>query len=204
MEIKKPYRMGEGPAVPETVLRGLREIDPRADCIWIPGPSTRGTYYVVGLWYEPDRERARLAQLIVEREMKKVDDKQNIRVLTWARYVQRGFRPVFGIMGRVPDLRDVDEFRERDRLYRMQFEQELVKAEKKALREDEIAEADAQYKDHIHQFAVEEYPYILRERRHVPFDGYAERFGTRWIKQNGPSTRQTNPYARIFDKEKGT
>jgi len=196
---KKPYFMAEGPAVPDAVLRGLKAIDPTADCLWIPGPSDRGLFYSVGVWQPPNRYRARLAQYILEREEGKPLTKQNVRAIGWAKYVMRGFRPVFGIKGRVPDMRDVTEFRERDWRYRHQFDAELAEREAEATGEKDRAEQDKLYTDHIHQFAAENYKAICREQTHVPFSGYAQRFGTRWHKANGRPTKIAHdPYSRIF------
>jgi hypothetical protein len=199
---KKEQFMAEGPAVPDAVLRGLKAIDAQADCLWIPGPSDRGLLYAIGVWHPPNRVRKRLARLILDREEGKPITRRNARAISWAKYVMRGFRPVFGIKGRLPDMRDVAEFRERDWRYRHQFDQELIERELEATGEKKQAEQDNQYRDHIHQFATEEFKAVCREQRHVPFSGYAERFGTRWRKANGrPDDKPRNPYSRLKQGE---
>jgi hypothetical protein len=175
--------LAEGPAVPEGVLSGLRAIHPRADCMWVAGPEDRGLCYEIGIWYEPDAGRRRLAEIIIKREEAKPADLRHKGVILWVKHVMEGWRPAFRVEGRAPDLRDVAEFRERDWRFRHQFHGELRELERHATGEAQEEEADKAFARHIEDFATDEYPAICQGRTHVGFDGWAERFGTRWNKE---------------------
>ncbi|NIM54231.1 MAG: hypothetical protein GTO15_06410 [Pseudomonas stutzeri] len=151
--------------------------------MWVAGPEDRGLCYEIGIWYDPDAARRRLAEIVIEREEKKPAELRHKGVILWVRHVMEGWRPVFRVEGRMPDLRDVAEFRERDWRFRHQFNRELRELERHATGEVAREEADKAFRAHVEDFATDEYPAICRARTSHAFDGWAERFGTRWNKE---------------------
>ena len=178
--MSSPALIGEGPSVPEAVLRGLREVDPRADCLWLPRRG-HGYCYEVGVWTGEREPNKKAARMIFAKEAEKPAKYKNKGMLLRARHFMKGWRPVFRING-IPDQRDVEEFRRRDYNYRVDFAGQLAQRERDGERLDQKKELDDQFSDHIRQFCVEEYPYISRCRSQAPFHETADRSGTRWRK----------------------
>lgn len=124
---------------PAEVVRRLREIDRRAELRWIPGKPERGPLWELGIRQALDRHRRAAACAVLDRQRRRPVAQRRPGRIRWAEYVLDGWRPVFAILGRDPDWRDIEEFRQRHH----RWQQGLLAVEraifKELEREDEAA-----------------------------------------------------------------
>lgn len=94
------------------ILAQLREIDPKADAIWVPGPLSRGERWDVGRWFTPTQWQRAGALYALDRQFHMPVAKQSPARMRWAWDLLRGWRSAFHTNGPL-DGRAVEEFRRR-------------------------------------------------------------------------------------------
>lgn len=113
---------------PDPVVVGaLKEVDPRADLRWVPGPADRPPVWEVGAWHEWDKELRGRAVVALDNQYRRPAKKRNVGQILFNHHVLMGWRPVFVITGRDPDGRDVREFQFRNWIIENAWKQEMDK-----------------------------------------------------------------------------
>lgn len=125
---------------PKNVLRALQEVDPNADIRWVPGTAARPPLWEVGVWWEPNSVIRAAAELALRRHLELPYRFRKPGRILALRAIINGWRPVFGISGRDPDMRDVEEFKRRDYEYRHGLEKALIFIERQFDNDDEREE----------------------------------------------------------------
>lgn len=96
------------------IVAQLREIDPSADALWVPGPLSRGERWDVGRWWNPNKvqlaqAREALGDLLGRQVWYQQKNAARIR---WLEDTLRGWRSAFHTNGPL-DGRAVAEFQRR-------------------------------------------------------------------------------------------
>ena len=113
---------------PDPVVVGaLKEIDPRADLRWVPGPADRPPVWEVGAWHDWDKDLRAQAVHALDMQYDRQVERRSQGQILFNHHVLMGWRPVFVIAGRDPDGRDVKEFQFRNWIVENAWKQEMDK-----------------------------------------------------------------------------
>lgn len=96
------------------IIAQLRDIDPAADALWVPGPFSRGERWDVGRWWSPNRIQLAQARESLEDLLGRQVwyQQKNAARIRWLEDTLRGWRSAFHTNGPL-DGRAVAEFRKR-------------------------------------------------------------------------------------------